>query len=102
MNIQIFNLIESNKIQKLDKNLSIPSVLHYQSHHNTKNLNNIISNFTCNKKDYCIDKNLYTCLLNNIKPNKEENKSYTKQMTKRKNKKHKSTRKTSKKLVETK
>lgn len=100
MNIQVFNLIDKNKLKNLDKNLSIPSILHYQTTNTNNKLNNILSNFTCNKHNCCIDKNLYNTLVDNIKPDKEDNKKYYKQNTKRRNKKYKSTRKTSKKLLE--
>ena len=99
MNINIFNLIESSKLKNIDKNLSVPSALYYKGQNqNSKNLNNIVTNFTCNKNECCIDRYLYTTLLNNIKPNKEENKK----MTRRRNKKNRSTRKSSKKVISSK
>ena len=102
MNIQIFNLSNSDKLKNIDKNLSIPSVLYYQSSDTNKHLNDIITNFRCNKNNCCIDKNIYNSLIENVKPNKKEHNNYNKQMTKRRNKKYNSTRKTSKKVISTK
>lgn len=97
MNIQIFNLVDSSKLKNIDKNLSIPSPLYYENGKNSKNLNTIVTNFSCNKNDNCIDKNIFSCLVDNIKPTKQENKNYSKQITRRRNRKQNSTRKTSKK-----
>ena len=96
MNIQIINFTESNKLKDLDKNLSIPLPLFYKQDKNKNGSENNITNFTCDKKNCCIDKTLYNNLINNIKLNKFEKNKFSRKMTKRTNKNYKSTRKTSK------